>query len=78
MSLCLCCCASSPYCVLFLSVSSQVRFCGFTEFATGLWLGLELDEPKGKHDGSNKRKRLVGRVFGSDNLTAISTPIDGI
>ncbi|MBN3314578.1 CLIP4 protein, partial [Atractosteus spatula] len=29
-----------------------VRFCGKTSFAPGLWLGIELDKPSGKNDGS--------------------------
>ncbi|XP_070563228.1 CAP-Gly domain-containing linker protein 4-like isoform X2 [Ptychodera flava] len=29
-----------------------LRFCGTTEFATGQWAGIELDEPEGKNDGS--------------------------
>ncbi|KAI9106166.1 dynein associated protein-domain-containing protein [Phlyctochytrium arcticum] len=29
-----------------------VRFAGTTSFATGLWIGIELEAPKGKNDGS--------------------------
>ncbi|XP_032881369.1 CAP-Gly domain-containing linker protein 4 isoform X6 [Amblyraja radiata] len=29
-----------------------LRFCGTTEFASGQWTGIELDEPEGKNDGS--------------------------
>ncbi|XP_076015502.1 CAP-Gly domain-containing linker protein 4 [Genypterus blacodes] len=29
-----------------------VQFCGKTGFAPGLWLGIELDKPSGKNDGS--------------------------
>ncbi|KAF6102772.1 CAP-Gly domain containing linker protein family member 4 [Phyllostomus discolor] len=29
-----------------------LRFCGTTEFASGRWAGIELDEPEGKNDGS--------------------------
>ncbi|XP_064428126.1 CAP-Gly domain-containing linker protein 4 isoform X3 [Mirounga angustirostris] len=29
-----------------------LRFCGTTEFATGQWAGIELDEPEGKNNGS--------------------------
>ncbi|XP_056446354.1 CAP-Gly domain-containing linker protein 4-like isoform X4 [Gadus chalcogrammus] len=29
-----------------------VQFCGQTSFAPGLWLGIELDKPSGKNDGS--------------------------
>ncbi|KAM4867496.1 CAP-Gly domain-containing linker protein 4 isoform 2-T4 [Thomomys bottae] len=33
-----------------------LRFCGPTEFASGQWAGIELDEPEGKNNGS------VGKV----------------
>ena len=32
--------------------SGYLRYCGPTEFASGVWAGIELDEPVGKNDGS--------------------------
>ena len=29
-----------------------VKYSGMTAFAAGKWIGLELDEPKGKNDGT--------------------------
>lgn len=34
-----------------------VRYIGITEFANGEWVGVELDEPRGKNDGSVNGKR---------------------
>ena len=29
-----------------------VRFCGTTSFSQGKWIGIELNEPNGKNDGT--------------------------
>ncbi|XP_017773474.1 PREDICTED: restin homolog isoform X2 [Nicrophorus vespilloides] len=34
-----------------------LRYMGFTSFANGEWCGVELDEPRGKNDGSVEGKR---------------------
>ena len=34
-----------------------VKYVGRVDFATGIWVGLELREPKGKHDGEVKGRR---------------------
>lgn len=34
-----------------------VKYIGSTEFANGEWVGVELDEPRGKNDGSVNGKR---------------------
>ncbi|CAH1285702.1 unnamed protein product [Diabrotica balteata] len=34
-----------------------VRYMGATEFAAGEWVGVELDDPRGKNDGSVNGKR---------------------
>ncbi|EGD75190.1 hypothetical protein PTSG_06843 [Salpingoeca rosetta] len=35
----------------------HIRFIGDTEFADGMWLGVELSEPAGKNDGTVQGKR---------------------
>lgn len=32
--------------------TGTLRYCGPTEFANGIWAGIELDDPGGKNDGS--------------------------
>jgi CAP-Gly domain-containing linker protein 3/4 len=34
-----------------------VKYIGRTDFGPGIWLGLELRQPKGKHDGMVEGRR---------------------
>lgn len=43
--------------VLGKNTQGKVAFIGETHFADGTWLGIILDEPKGKHNGSVDGKR---------------------
>lgn len=40
--------------VIGKDVQGVIAFYGLTSFATGKWIGLKLDEPKGKNNGSVK------------------------
>ncbi|KAF3826472.1 hypothetical protein GH733_008997 [Mirounga leonina] len=40
-----------------------LRFCGTTEFATGQWAGIELDEPEGKNNGSVGKTQYFKCIF---------------
>ena len=37
---------------MFLFQFGILRFCGPTDFASGVWAGVELETPIGKNDGS--------------------------
>ncbi len=38
--------------ILKITFTNRFRFCGTTEFATGMWAGVELDTQEGKNDGT--------------------------
>lgn len=44
------------------SKTGVLKYIGETEFATGEWCGVELDDPVGKNDGSVADKRFLGCV----------------
>ena len=41
----------------------MVRFCGTTEFAPGIWAGVELDTADGRNDGIVKGMRCSAIMF---------------
>ena len=45
------------------SKNGTVRFVGPTDFAHGIWVGIELDNALGKNDGSVGNKRLIEYDF---------------
>lgn len=41
------------------SKAGTLKFVGNTDFAPGVWAGVELDDPLGKNDGSVDGKRYI-------------------
>lgn len=65
--------------VLTKSGPGTIRFRGQTAFAEGEWLGVELDEPTGKNDGSVNGERYfpVPDGYGVFVRPQVAKPLDG-
>ena len=61
--------STSQYFLLLSVIVSKtrkgfVRFVGPTEFAPGIWVGVELEEPRGKNNGTVDGKKYFNcKVF---------------
>ncbi|EDQ90487.1 uncharacterized protein MONBRDRAFT_3756, partial [Monosiga brevicollis MX1] len=44
-------------CIKKKNVEGYIRHVGTVDFAEGVWIGVELDKPEGKNDGSVQDKR---------------------
>uniref|UniRef100_A0A3B4BN50 CAP-Gly domain-containing protein n=1 Tax=Periophthalmus magnuspinnatus TaxID=409849 RepID=A0A3B4BN50_9GOBI len=51
-----------------------LRFCGSTDFSSGLWAGVELDKPEGKNDGSVAGVQYFHGIFAP--LSKIAKPLE--
>ena len=49
-------CGIGSYSVARCVIITTPRYVGVTKFAPGKWVGVELDEPKGKNNGSLQGK----------------------
>lgn len=45
------------------NVQGKVAFIGQTQFETGTWIGIILDEPKGKNNGCVKNRQGVSKTY---------------
>ncbi|XP_015375874.1 PREDICTED: dynactin subunit 1 isoform X2 [Diuraphis noxia] len=45
------------------NLQGKIAFIGQTQFETGTWVGIILDEPKGKNNGSVKNRQGVSKTY---------------
>jgi len=45
------------------NIQGNVAFIGQTHFETGTWVGIILDEPKGKNNGIVKNRQGVSKTY---------------